>query len=90
MALLRTLQLPSGINIPNVYSRVENFSGSKDSVTFTLANYASRDSAYSGTVPISQSIYGYTLQVQNSDLYTQFYNYLKTLPEFEFAVDVID
>lgn len=86
--LKRNVQLESGLIAPTVYYKISSFVGNKDSVTYIVNAYASKESSDTGFPVLftrSQS-FPYT----SSDLITSGYIRLKEKDEFKEAEDVLE
>ena len=92
MALQRNINLNSGIQITNGYSRIDSISGSKNGITFTLNSYLNRQAYENGKEYIEHRELSFIPSVKDnsSNWIKQSYNYLKTLEEFKDAVDLLD
>jgi len=83
MAFSKTSETVYGITINNAYHRVESVSLSgKDRINFHVRSYVSPDKAFFAEQVLSSA---YLLDGANP--IKQAYEYLKTLPEFEGAID---
>lgn len=86
MALLHSLSLSSGIDLPNAYAKIDTFMGTKDSMTVDVAWFSSEQARLDEKPSVHRQSYMLP-GVPNEDLLTSTYNYLKTLPEFAGAED---
>ena len=90
MAILRNVEMDSGLSVANAYARVDNRSGgNKGDLTFALNYYVNQQSANEGKAFVKQEFYTFQSSVANdapNDI-KQCYEHLKTLPEFAGAVD---
>lgn len=71
-----------GISIDNSYIRVEFPSCTKDTITFSVRKYVVEDKPF-----FEESVYTTTYNLEGENPFKQAYLYLKTLPEFQDAVD---
>jgi|APSaa5957512576_1039674.scaffolds.fasta_scaffold230302_2 hypothetical protein len=86
MALQKTINLKSGIEVAPAYIRVEKVELYKGKVTFNLGSW--KDGAQDALEPavIESFIFDYNIDGENP--IKQAYQHLKTLPEFADATDV--
>lgn len=83
MALSKTTTTHHGIEVVDAYFRAVNFIfDSKTKMTFNVECFADPEMR-----PLTQDQYSCTYNLSGGNPHTQAYNYLKTLPEFEGAVD---
>jgi hypothetical protein len=91
MALvIKTIELSSGIKVNNVYARIEPFSGNKGVLSFVVNYYLDKQSADEGKTFILSAGFEMTTSVDegSTNFIKQGYEYLKTLSDFEGAIDV--
>lgn len=86
MALKCDVELESGLMIPDAYLRIETFSGSETHVNFNLSVYINKTSFDEKKPPVTQINYGMEFD-KDRNLFSQMYSYLRTLPEYEDAVE---
>lgn len=90
MAISKTITLDSGISVKNAYARVESRSGgNKAGLTFFIGYYINQQACEEGKALVKQEYFTFESSVTDdapNDI-KQCYEYLKTLPEFENAVD---
>ena len=72
-----------GINIPEVYAKVEDISLNKNTISFSLAQYAEGSAS-----SFSKISYVCDYKINGENPFKQAYEYLKTLPEYVDAEDV--
>lgn len=93
MAIIKNTTLPqdSSIAIPEAYYRIEDFYGTKNSMSIKVSTYTSKNNAIQGKELYVKS-YNMIPSVENGseNFIKQGYKYLKTLPEFEGSRDDID
>ncbi|OMC79596.1 hypothetical protein BK125_04770 [Paenibacillus odorifer] len=93
MAILKTIELDSGINVKNAYARVDNRSGgNKTNLTFALSYYINQQAFEEGKSLVKQEYFTFESSVADdapNDI-KQCYEYLKSLEEFEHAIDVLE
>jgi len=83
MALSLTTETSFGIKVDDAYYRVEGVSLlSKTSMSFRVRGYADPELAH-----FSDGAYECSYELESENPIKQAYIYLKTLPEFEGAVD---
>jgi hypothetical protein len=93
LALQKDITTPSGIEVKGAYARIDSRSGkNKGTMTFTLNYYVDRQAFIDGKSEIIQEVYSFVPSVEENALndIKQGYEYLKTLPEFEGAVDILE
>lgn len=90
MALMQKVTLKNDIQVDNAYIRIDTVSGSKDSLNISVNSYVSQDAFNDGKSYLEQNFFTFTPSVEESavNFIKQAYEYLKSLPEFEYAVDV--
>lgn len=81
MALSKTLDVV-GINIQNAYIKVVSFGGDKNTISFSVSIAASADQK-----AFTFKEYQCDHDMAAGNLLEQSYDYLKTLPEFDGAID---
>lgn len=92
MGMQLSKKLNNGLDLPNVYARIDSLNGSKKSIIFSLNYYASRKSFIEGNQFIQQERYTFTPSVEKNseNIFKQGYLYLKTLDEFKDAIAVFE
>jgi len=83
MALIKNIELPTGINVENAYLRVERVTITKTSMTFSLREYKEQDKPFFNEITFVDV---YSIEGENP--FKQAYEHLKTLPEFADATDI--
>lgn len=79
-----------GNNYPDAYSAFK-YEGVKSSVSIFACVWTSRENKISGGPPVDCCWYSFTLDLNSPDnIMKQGYNYLKTLPQFSGATDVLE
>lgn len=86
MALISDIELDSGLIIQNAYLRIRTFSGSETYINFNLSVYLNKESFIEEKSPITQINYNMDYD-KDRNLFRQMYEYLRTLPEYEDAVE---
>jgi len=93
MALLRSIELDSGLSVTNAYARVDNRSGgNKTEMNFALNYYISQQAFMDGKAFVKQEHYSFEPSVDEgapNDI-KQCYEHLKTLQEFADSIDVLE
>lgn len=82
MAIKVNTKLATGIRVDGAYCRVEYPSLTKDSLTFHLRKYVAEDKPF-----FEENIYTASYILEGENPFKQAYLYLKTLPEFQDAID---
>lgn len=90
MALIVSASLESGIQVDHSYARIDYLGGNKNKVTVNVNYYLDEKAATDGLPPFKKSIHEFVPSESEQSLRwdKQGYEYLKTLPEFESAIDV--
>jgi hypothetical protein len=93
MAFQMTITLPSGIKVENAYVKIVDQKGVKN-VKLKLIAYKDRESMLNGFPAIDGYDISYDFNPEfgenKGDNITQGYGYLKTLPEFKDAIDILE
>lgn len=92
MALLKNVTLPNGLAVPAAYIRIDSISGFKSQITVSVNYYVSEQSYRDGSSYLHQEFYSFVPNLEDGavNFFKQGYEYLKTLPEFEGAIDIED
>lgn len=92
MALSKRIELGSGIILENGYIRVQGINGNKNILAINLEIFASKELCEDGKEPISHMVFTFVPSESENALRwdKQAYEYLKTLPEFDGAIDVLE
>ncbi|WP_375104044.1 hypothetical protein ACDZ28_13655 [Paenibacillus sp. RS8] len=93
MALaLEKLTLDSGIDVESSYVRIDTINGNKNSLTIGVSYYVSQESFSEGKPFFEMEWHTFQPSVADGSLnyHKQGYEYLKTLPKFENAIDVLE
>ncbi|MCQ2009268.1 hypothetical protein NOM01_04570 [Sporolactobacillus sp. STSJ-5] len=90
--LLNQATFDTGITLNNVYVRVYTVSGGKDAGKIIADFFKSRDDATNGARALKTEIIGITFDVTSSakNFVIQAYDSLKTLTEFQGAMDIME
>lgn len=90
MALSITITLDSGICVNDSYARIESRGGgNKSNLTFFVGYYINQQAFEEGKSLVKQESFTFESSVEDdapNDI-RQCYEYLKTLPEFDDAID---
>ena len=92
MALIITnpLVLETGITVNNCYARIDRIMGNKENMSLILNYYIGQDAYQSGKIHVKQDttlVFAVSLEDTSPNFIKQGYEHLKTLPEFENAID---
>lgn len=92
MALQINIELNSGITVEGAYLRIGELMGNKDNLMFQLDSYVSRESFQEGKQVLQQEAFYFSPSTEEGSFnyHKQGYEHLKTLPEFEGAIDVLE
>lgn len=82
MAIRNDINLNNGIKVEGAYLRAEFPSINKDSMSFNLRKYVSKDLPF-----FSEEIITCAYDIEGSNPYAQAYEYLNTLDEYSDAED---
>lgn len=82
MAIKINTELAIGLKVDGAYCRVEKLSVTKDTVVFYLRKYVVEDKPF-----FEQNGYTAPYALEGENPFKQAYLYLKTLPEFQDAID---
>ena len=86
MAITLTKELESGVSVD--YLRVDNVSILRgNNINFQIWCYISKEVRDLGKSPVTQMMYSVPCPTDMTNIFTFIYNYLKSLPEFENAID---
>lgn len=90
MAILKAVNLQSGLNVEGAYIRIDTVSGSKSELTISVNTYVSRESFKDGKGYMSQKSYTFVPSVLtgSENFIKQGYEYLKGTPEYTEFVNV--
>lgn len=92
IGLIRSVKLNNGLEVYNAYYRLNSLSGDKDNIEFVMHGYASKSLRNEGAGRIDEEYYSFTPDTSEdaTNFIKQAYEYLKTLPEYADAIDVIE
>lgn len=82
----------SGIPINNSYGRIDDFNGNKQGMDFTFIYFVNKQASDDGELPFKKETHHFIPNVNDaaSNYHKQGYEHLKTLPEFQTAIDVLE
>jgi hypothetical protein len=83
MALTKSIELTTGINVANAYLRVEGVSLTKTNMNFHIREYTEQGMPF-----FNEEVFNCSYNIEGDNPIKQAYLYLKTLPEFADATDV--
>ncbi|WP_410512049.1 hypothetical protein PaeBR_18695 [Paenibacillus sp. BR2-3] len=91
MALTKKVTLENGLEANSAYIRIDTVSGYKGGLDISVNSYVSQEAFESGKGYLQQQFYNFTPSVENDspNFIKQGYEYLKTLPEYIDALDVL-
>lgn len=92
LSINKNVEYNSGVIVPvsNAYIRIDSYSGNKSSASIYANTYLSKQSCEDGKEPIEPTkIFTFPHNVEENapNIVKQGYVYLKTLPEYEDAID---
>lgn len=92
MALQITKKLQNGLVAPDAYHRIDTVSGHSGSLIISVNCYASREMYEQGAPYLEQDLYTFAPDTSSNakEVFTQGYEFLKNLPEFAEASDVLE
>ncbi|WP_141230057.1 hypothetical protein [Terribacillus saccharophilus] len=93
MALQQTFTVPdSGVTITKAYICVEVTEVTSVNQTILLGFYINRDAKLNGKEPVYRNKHSFApnLSSDSKNAFVQGYEYVKTLPEYQSAVDIFE
>jgi hypothetical protein len=90
MALQKNFTLNNGLEVPNAYIKIETLSSTKESATARIGVYVSKEKIQNGSVYEQYRIFTPDFTDEADNLWKQCYKYLKSLPEFAGAEDILE
>lgn len=89
MALIQSMELPSGVSLDSAYVRVSKIDGNKDSLDVQVMTYATQEAYEAGKIFVKVESFTFVPSVEDGseNFIRQAYLYLKTLDSFKDAVD---
>jgi len=87
MALKLSINTQFGVNAPQAYARIANFTGNKEQVQVQLVIYFNEDARKNDLIAVREDSISIALQDLTGNIFPAIYEVLKTLPEYQGAVD---
>lgn len=89
MAVQQNIELQNGLIVNDAYVRIDTVAGYKGAITISVNSYVSQQDFLDGKPYLEQRFYTFTPDVSPTakEMWTQGYEYLKTLDEYAGAVD---
>ncbi|MDG1603849.1 hypothetical protein P7D05_13575 [Bacillus paranthracis] len=89
--IIKNKTLNNGIPISNVYCRIDAIMGSEKRMDFSVNYYLSKNNFDDGNPYLQQEMYDFVVNLENKEqnFFEQAYSYLKMLPGFSDAIDVL-
>ena len=89
MALSKDVTLESGLIVENAYIRITEIAGNKHQLNIIVNSYISQQAFQDGKTFLEQKLYSFTPSVEEGspNFIKQGYEFLKTLKEYQDAVD---
>lgn len=90
--VLNDYNLSNGLVSETAYFKIEFVGGSKRNMTLNVNVYVSREASYRGVTPIEQKSFDFIPDTsdESKNYHKQGYDNIKSLPEFENAIDVFE
>lgn len=86
MALINDVDLENGLTVENAYHRITEFKGTERQLFFTVTIYVSKEFYNDDKSPLESKEHGMTYD-KDRNLFRQMYEKLRSLPEYEDAVE---
>lgn len=92
MALGKNIVLNNGLKVEGAYIRIDAISGNKDKLDISVNSYISKEKFNEGVGYLEQKQFIFKPSVEDNsfNFIKQGYEYLKTLEEYENAIDLLD
>ncbi|MEK5439396.1 MULTISPECIES: hypothetical protein [Paenibacillus] len=92
MALTKFIHSQTGMEIPNAYIVMPHMEGGKELLKINVKIFISREAYKEGKVPVEDTYKSFVPSVEegSGNYHKQSYEYLKTLPEYAGAIDVLE
>lgn len=90
MALLVDKKLENGIELNKCYAKIGSIYGDKNYINFSLDYYYNKEYRVGNSPSICSETYGFNYALEDKCIIDVCYEYLKTLDDFENAIDVIE
>lgn len=90
MAIKIEKELDIGITLKDAYCRIDTVNGYKKNIQITVNTYVSREAFLNNASYVDQKIFSFepSVAIGSENFIKQGYEYLKTLPQYENAVNV--
>jgi|SRR5699024_7789249 len=86
LALVCDVELESGLTISKAYLKISSFSGSETHINFNLNVFINKTNFEEERPPITHKNYDMHFD-KDRNLFRQMYEHLRTLPEYEHAIE---
>lgn len=92
MALEKKITLKNGLEVDNAYIRIDTISGYKGNLDISVNSYLSKKDFEDGKELLSQKFYKFSPETNSNskEIWTQGYEFLKTLKEYEGSIDILE
>ncbi len=92
MGMILDISLPNGLSVKESYARIGMISGSKDSLSFSVDYYISRDKYLEGLEYLKRDLIYFkpSVAIGSQNFFKQAYLHTKTLDVFKEAKDVFE
>ncbi|MEK5469340.1 hypothetical protein [Paenibacillus sp. FSL M7-0896] len=92
MALTMKIQSSMGLEIPEAYIKIDSLSGNKNMLQINVKTYVSQTAAQEDRVPVEDTYKSFTPSVEEDakNFIKQGYEFLKSLPEYDGAIDILE
>jgi hypothetical protein len=86
MALTKTIETSHGLTLNNAYIKIIEVSGNKSLINILVVSFKDKEASDNGKNYLTQNSYHFAPSLEMNFI-MQGYEYLKTLPAFDGAVD---
>jgi hypothetical protein len=87
MALKLSVQTQFGVPADEAYARITNFYGTKDQIQVQVAIYFNEDARHSNMSTVKENAHYIAMEDLKGDLIPTIYEVLKTMADYQGAVD---
>jgi len=87
MALKLSINTQFGVNAPQAYARIANFTGNKEQVQVQLVIYFNEDARKNDLIAVREDSISIALQDLTGNIFPAIYEVLKTMADYQSAVD---
>jgi hypothetical protein len=87
MALQLDIQTVHGLTAARAYHNIKTYMGTGLEIVVTLRSYVSEEAYRQGAQPVKVQDFQFVYKLNGPNVFVQGYDYLKTLGEFELAID---